>query len=77
MPYLVHKRFKKNKDQHEKKKKINEKAFSNKNISNNIRNQIIMVNGNHETIKYKSIGYKVSFFFPPIFSSPALIQSSF
>ena len=63
MPYLVHKRFKKNKDQHEKKKKITEKAFSNKNISNNIINQIIMVNGNHETIKYKSIGYKVSFVF--------------
>ena len=56
---------------------MNEKTFSNKNISNSIRNQSIMVNGNHETIKYKSIGYKVSFFFPPIFSSPALIQSSF
>ena len=46
---------------------MNEKTFSNKNISNNIRNQIIMVNGNHETIKYKSTGYKVSFFFPSNF----------
>ena len=63
MPYLVHKRFNKNKDQHEKKKKINEKAFSNKNTSNNIINQIKMVDENHETIKYKSIGYKVSVFF--------------